>query len=207
MNDLTLKDGRSPADYGCGMNISAANVVNLNRCTFTGNQAQVFGGALYVQGAQVNVTNCTIAGNLAYNQGGGIYLSSGSLKLTHTTITDNTSNGGGMYIYGASPLLVNTIVAGNHRFGSAPQIGGNIVDTNSHQNLVDDASSAGGMTNNIVGVNPRLTGLASNGGPTQTAAISPGSPACNTAAAGAASIDQRGIPRPQGPAADIGAFE
>ncbi|HEY5911032.1 MAG TPA: choice-of-anchor Q domain-containing protein, partial [Verrucomicrobiae bacterium] len=47
-----------------------------------------------------------------------------------------------------------------------------------------------------------------NGGPTLTMALFPGSPtidAGNTASAPA--TDQRGFPRPVGPAADIGAYE
>jgi hypothetical protein len=55
---------------------------------------------------------------------------------------------------------------------------------------------------------PKLGPLANNGGPTLTMALLPGSPAIdagNTSLAPA--TDQRGFPRPAGPAADIGAFE
>ncbi len=55
---------------------------------------------------------------------------------------------------------------------------------------------------------PKLGPLADNGGPTLTMALLPGSPAIdagNTSLAPA--TDQRGFPRPAGPAADIGAFE
>ena len=53
------------------------------------------------------------------------------------------------------------------------------------------------------------TMLASNGGPTQTHALLPGSPAVNaiTSACPAGAIDQRGVPRPETSACDIGAFE
>ena len=57
---------------------------------------------------------------------------------------------------------------------------------------------------------PNLGPLADNGGPTETHALLPGSPAINTAhTQGAPAVDQRGVPRPQprGGAADIGAFE
>ena len=52
--------------------------------------------------------------------------------------------------------------------------------------------------------------LAANGGPTQTHALLPGSPAIDaggTSANGCPATDQRGFPRPQGGACDIGAFE
>lgn len=54
--------------------------------------------------------------------------------------------------------------------------------------------------------NPQLQPLADNGGPTKTMAITPASPAFD-AGAGCPSIDQRGTPRPQGSACDLGAFE
>jgi hypothetical protein len=58
------------------------------------------------------------------------------------------------------------------------------------------------------GVNPRLGPLADNGGPTATLALPPRSPAIDAGNdATCPSADQRGVPRPQGPHCDIGAFE
>nr|BBJ47930.1 hypothetical protein SAVMC3_05590 [Streptomyces avermitilis] len=48
--------------------------------------------------------------------------------------------------------------------------------------------------------------LADNGGPTDTTALLPGSPALD-AADGCPATDQRGVARPQGTACDIGAYE
>src|SRR6185503_518152 len=54
----------------------------------------------------------------------------------------------------------------------------------------------------------RLAPLADNGGPTLTHALLLGSPAVDAGApSGFPSTDQRGVPRPFGPYADIGAFE
>jgi hypothetical protein len=53
---------------------------------------------------------------------------------------------------------------------------------------------------------PLVGPLALNGGPTRTHALLPNSPAID-AATGGPSTDQRGVPRPQGPEPDIGAFE
>jgi hypothetical protein len=55
-------------------------------------------------------------------------------------------------------------------------------------------------------------GLADNGGPTQTMALGAGSAALDKTPTGSANCpasgtDQRGFPRPSGPACDIGAFE
>jgi hypothetical protein len=55
---------------------------------------------------------------------------------------------------------------------------------------------------------PFLGPLADNGGPTPTMALLPGSPAIDAGVPVAGvTTDQRGIPRPQGTAPDIGAFE
>ena len=86
------------------------------------------------------------------------------------------------------------------------------VDTNDH-NLIEDTGgdacdltdSAGGS---LIGVDPLLGPLADNGGETKTHALLPGSPAIDAGNDGTClATDQRGIPRPQGAACDIGAFE
>jgi uncharacterized repeat protein (TIGR01451 family) len=54
---------------------------------------------------------------------------------------------------------------------------------------------------------PLLGPLANNGGPTQTHALLPGSPAIDAGGECIAFPDQRGVVRPQGAACDIGAYE
>jgi cysteine-rich repeat protein len=66
-----------------------------------------------------------------------------------------------------------------------------------------------------IGVAANLDVLADNGGPTPTHRLLPGSPAidggsadgCATFDDDPITVDQRGVPRPQGDACDIGAFE
>jgi hypothetical protein len=56
--------------------------------------------------------------------------------------------------------------------------------------------------------NPGLGPLAANGGPTQTMALSPGSPAVDLIKAPCGTTpDQRGVARPQGAGCDAGAYE
>jgi hypothetical protein len=60
----------------------------------------------------------------------------------------------------------------------------------------------------LVGTDPLLGDLRANGGPVDTVALKPGSPAIDTAAAGACpTADARGVRRPVGGGCDIGAFE
>lgn len=60
-----------------------------------------------------------------------------------------------------------------------------------------------------VGGDPQLEPLADNGGSSWTHALLPDSPALDAGncANGTIATDQRDIPRPQGDACDIGAFE
>ena len=53
----------------------------------------------------------------------------------------------------------------------------------------------------------RLDGLTDNGGPTQTHALLPESPAIDAAAGSCPDTDQRNAPRPIGPGCDVGAYE
>jgi hypothetical protein len=90
--------------------------------------------------------------------------------------------------------------------------GHNLSDDNSCSSIFNTA--IGDLNNTQPGLDP--SGLQNNGGPTQTIALLPTSPAVNaiparycTAIDGVTPIatDQRGLPRPQGPACDIGAYE
>jgi hypothetical protein len=90
----------------------------------------------------------------------------------------------------------NTIIAD----ATAPMCFGNpVADLGQNISSFPDASCPGAL------VNPLLGPLAFNGGPTQTHALTPGSPAIN-AGVNCPPVDQRRFPRDVG-ACDIGAFE
>ena len=78
--------------------------------------------------------------------------------------------------------------------------GYNLFETTSGATVTMDEGAAADIT----GVDPMLSALADNDGPTETQAIDPGSPAVN-AGWTALMIDQRGVERRGTP--DIGAFE
>ncbi len=172
--------------------------------------------------ATLTLTNSTISGNTAFG-GGGIVDHSGTIDLNNVTIANNSadSGGGGISSFDSFIFLKNTIIAGNtDASGQGPEcliIEGPRLGSQGH-NLIQDTTGCpigGDSTGNITGVDAQLGTLADNGGPTLTHALLAGSPAIDAgdpAAPGSGgtaceATDQRGVPRPQGAACDIGAFE
>jgi hypothetical protein len=106
----------------------------------------------------------------------------------------------------ATATFRNTIVADS--------CSGTGITANAH-NLEHPGNSCGFSGTDLIGVNPLLGALASNGGPTQTMKLSAGSPAIGNgdmATPGSGgnaceSTDQRGVTRPVGARCDIGAYE
>lgn len=173
--------------------------------TITGNTANFYGGGIYIAGLAV-IANSTITGNSAGNSGGGI-LSFTTLTITNSTISGNSGGGAAVDNFSGTATLSNTIVA--NQIPSMTDCSGTI--TSNGNNL--ESSTSCGFTGELQNTDPLLGALASNGGPTQTMALSVGSPAIDAgdnaicAAAPVNGIDQRGIVRPQGSACDIGAYE
>src|SRR5262249_26837012 len=115
--------------------------------------------------------------------------------------------GGGVYFertYGLEFRLLNTLVAlngaaaGPDLFGAFTSLGNNLIG--------NPAGSTGWVASDLLRVDPLLAPLADYGGPTPTHALVPESPAVGAGIPGAATFDQRGIPRdPERPS--IGAYE
>jgi hypothetical protein len=106
---------------------------------------------------------------------------------------------------------LNTIIALNS--GVAPDVCGTFTSQGYNLIAVTNGSSGFPGPGDRVGssgapLDPWIGPLADNGGPTFTRALLPGSPAIEAGTAiGVPPTDQRGVPRPQGPSVDIGAFE
>ena len=135
--------------------------------------------------AYVSVINSTISDNLATgsNGGGGIASSAPSVSggadvvVTNSTLSGNSAgSGAGIRSSNTTTTLFNSIVANS----VGPDISG-LLETDSSNNLIENATSTGGLTNgangNIVGVDPGLLPLALNGGVTLSHALSTDSPA------------------------------
>jgi hypothetical protein len=97
-------------------------------------------------------------------------------------------------------VVTNTILASNSPENCNPSTG---FSNGGHDLSYPDGTCPG--TNG----DPKLELLQNNGGPTKSLALGPGSAAIDQVPTGpdCAATDQRGVPRPQGPACDIGAFE
>jgi hypothetical protein len=128
--------------------------------------------------------------------------------LTDVTIAGNTSgaftavNGPG-----GRPLVeTDTIIASNTNTVAAagPDSCNPDQITDGGHNVAYQASGCAGVT-----ADPKLGALASDGGPTQTITLGPGSAAIDLVPVGACTVttDQRGLPRPAGSACDAGAYE
>ncbi len=195
--------------------------VNLTGSNVSGNSTKYAGGGVSNSGT-ANLTDCTVSGNSAA-VGGGLN-NYGTANLTGCTLSGNSASleGGGLTSYGgSSPAgpanLVDTIVAGNTDTSGASDIGGS--DVSGSNNLIGTGGSGGlanGVDGNIVLTSLTDLGLAplgNNGGPTQTMALLPGSPAIGAGVIAdypgtttPITTDQRGEPL-DSPNPDIGAYQ
>src|SRR5262249_44966208 len=145
--------------------------------------------------------NCTVSGNSAPH-GGGVYSLYYS-SLTNSTVSGNSGQvGGGIANYGGT-TLANTIVAGQ-------TAGGDIANSNlvtGDNNLIGDGSGISGGTGNLLGtpsapIDPKLAPLGAYGGPTQTMALLPGSPALDAGSDSVPDATITGLPAATVPTTD-----
>ncbi len=217
--DCTI-NGNSAGDGGGVYNNATAT---LTDCTISGNSAHDDGGGLYNYGT-ATLTDCTISGNSA-DAGGGLK-AYGPLTLTACTVSGNSADiGGGAYLLSGAlsrSTIGDTIVAGNAA-NTSPDLFGTI-DQDQGCNLIGDGDGTSGFTaaGDQVGtatspIDPLLAPLGDYGGPTQTMALLPGSPAIDSGDSSLIPIDpttgnpyaldQRGFLRVAGGNVDLGAFE
>ncbi|HMG33209.1 MAG TPA: choice-of-anchor Q domain-containing protein [Blastocatellia bacterium] len=201
--------GQTDGGLGCGMH---------------GAGGLAHGGAITNNNAAtLNIKHGTISANNA--QAGNTGVNQGGASKPARLVAEGA--GGGIRVGPAAVTLENTIIAGNTAANGlgdttgAPTPGPNVdgaITSNGH-NLLGVATDATGFTGpgDQTGANPMLMALADNGGPTQTMALTTGSPAIDAGVAAGAMFDQRGRFRTfDDPAVnnaatsdgtDIGAFE
>jgi CSLREA domain-containing protein len=221
MTDCTVSGNTVVNSFGGGGGLFNSGALTMTDCTVSGNSdvPSFGGGGGVANDGTVTLTNCTISGNSATSGTGGVY-NTGSFynhstaTLTNCTVSDNSTNSsvGGVNNNGpdATLTLTNTIVAGNQNATGVRDLieSGPVSGNNNLIGLQGPGGFVNGVDGNIVGVvNPLLAPLRNYGGPTQTMALLPGSPAIDAGSGGTGipATDQRGLAR-VGPV-DIGAFE
>ena len=216
IRNLTIQNGNASFLGNSGGAIFNEGRVTLTNCTLSGNSAAGAGGGIHNIGGTATLTNCTLSENSAGTSGGGLYNEiTATAMLTNCTLDGNSAitSGGGIYNNSGTAMLTNTIVAnstpGQNCAGSAIRESG--------RNLSSDATCFSSA--DLLNTDPRLAPLADSGGPTFTRALctaqgipdsscSGPSPAIDAADnALCPATDQRGAPRPNGSACDIGAYE
>ena len=218
ISGLTITGGK--AGSGDGGGVLDYGTITLTNCTISGNSANE-GGGVYNKGGTANLMACTLSGNSA-KLGGGVStagVKGGTTTLTNCTVSGNSagSRGGGLYNrYYDSTTLGNTIVAGNTS-RTGPDVSDSGGMTSQGNNLIGKTNgSSGWVGSDLTGtsaapLNALLAPLGNDGGPTQTMALLPGSPAIdagnNALIPAGVTTDQRGFNRIVNGTVDIGAFE
>jgi hypothetical protein len=219
IEDLTIEDGGVSGIHNDDGPLAISN------CTLVNNSSNGLGGGVFNSGT-LTVADSTFADNSAtaaqpyeafggaiYNETGGTTYNSSTLSVTNCTFYGNTATDGGNDIATVgSVTLNNTIVASSASGGDLDTLYGERL-TGTHD-LIGDGSDLVDFTDSLQG-NPLLAPLGNYGGPTQTMALLPGSPAIDAGSSVVAvdadgdplTSDQRGEPYPADNPVDIGAFE
>jgi hypothetical protein len=230
VTNCTLRGNLASGGVASGGGIANYGTLAVLGSTLTGNSAAAgsslstntgYGGGI-LNGGTATVTNSTLGANSASGKtgyGGAIFNEGGAVAINASTLVDNTAPHGGAVYAGAVSTAVGstpqTAVVTTSDSLFATGVGGNIVlgprlgqFTSFGHNLFNDMPSVALDRTDLTDEDPLVAPLADYGGPTLTYALLPGSPAIDAGAPIAGiTTDQRGVPRPQGVAPDIGAFE
>jgi hypothetical protein len=227
VRNLTIADGHSNAGPG-GVGVASGGTLRVSKTTFSNNKAVggftgSWGGAIVTVAGTVTVTESLFSGNNADTGGAIAILVGGTLTVSNSTfagntngaianqdstvtITNSTFTSSGLWNIGVTDT--STVTVANSIIAS--YCSGEIIDGG--HNLQFPGSDCGAT---IPSLDPLLGPLANNGGPTQTIALLPGSPAIDAgdpevcANPPVNGVDQRGYVRPGIGAVNcsIGAFE
>lgn len=194
------------APSGGALYFHNSNLV-MTASTLSGNTAASHGGAVFADGSTLTFTNDTFVDNVSQKGlGGSIALFGNGGTLRNVTFLGNQASGGSGYFGaaiagGSSPLgISNTLFSDNTTKDCGAPMACSVKSSGSH-NLqwprthavcaAADVACAPGTAF----ISPQLGVLMGNGGPTQTAAPLPGSPALGMGQ-NCPPTDQRGIARP-----------
>ena len=213
LNRSAVHSNRAP---GIGGGISAIGArsdhasITINESSITNNSVVDNGGGISIDTIPASIRNSTIQGNSAFN-GGGIYIhTSASVTLTHVTMAGNGGDGSpGLKVNHASvvlrlrnSILADTVDGSDCSLPTTPAGAALAEITNS---IIKDGSCG---APSAASIDPKLGALTEDKIPwVPLLAVSPAINAIDPADAHCPDTDQRGTPRPQGDACDIGAYE
>lgn len=159
------------------------------------------GGIFVTSSGRINlILNSTISGNRAAI-GGGVF-NAGQINIIHVTIANNDAfQGGGIRNVGSGQIIIQrSIIAYSVSGGDCSNGLSSSIVSNGY-NIVGDFTCNSAFTGpgDLTSTDPLLGPLQNNGGPTQTHALLPGSPAIDhvdEVICPPPGTDQRGFPRP-----------
>ncbi len=211
---------------------STSGTVTVENSTFTINSAGGMGGAIYVASGTLNVSNSTFNRNGSAAEGSAIFNAAAATAVNNSTFSGNrilNPSASGTIANTSSATVTSSTFSANEKYNLANAGGGAMTVRNTILDDKDDKNCTGTIINggnnidsgttcawaandgSLSSTDPKLGTLADNGGPTESIALQPGSPAVDAVLFNAPNecpdADQRGIPRPQGAACDIGAYE
>jgi hypothetical protein len=220
----TIEETTISSNDGVGiLNFTSSAELTLMASTVDNNGSAPYPGGIWNTG-KATIIRSTIANNLSSNSSAGGIGNSGSLAVLESTISGNRADeaGGGIENLGSATLTASIVAGNTAGDDSTPDCNG--TSASGGYNLFG-TPCADTLPSDLVGtlqepLDPVLTLLSAHGGPTQTMLPNPASPAINKIPIGATSsdgslalcptsgtTDQRGVPRPQGGACDIGSVE
>jgi hypothetical protein len=207
-----VRDGRTSYDIGGGIVTIVGG--NIRDSTIDSNYSEGRAGGIATFNPLL-LSNSTVSGNVAADgAGGGLFMRwPSTVRAVSSTITANrASAGGGAWVEADGSALYSTIVYGNTAdpTGSPNLQGRTSLTIAGHHDLIGPGDGSLALPADTLGDDPLLGPLRSNGGPTRTHALAPGSPALDAGSnVDGLAFDQRGaaFSRAYGAAPDIGAFE
>lgn len=246
ITDGSARSGQGNLGYGGAIYNCPGSTLTITNCSFSRNRAEA-GGAI-CNGGTLTISNSTFNGNMARQRRGGGIFNYGMLTINNSSFTDNhvpNGSGGGIHngqLFGQLGTLVinNSTLSRNaaddgdgggisNPEGATAVIQNSIVSNNvgrncsgpiisNGYNLSSDNTCNFNNAGDLNNTDPNLGPLQDNGGPTETMALLPGSPAIDAGNPGGCTdshgrllgTDQRGKPRPNredSQGCDMGAYE
>jgi len=170
ISNSTVSD--NGADSGGGIKNDAGGVVVVSNSTISTNSSDFGAGGINNSGT-VSFRNSSLSGNLTDDDGGGIWNNGSSIvSLKNSTLSGNSAGQDGGGIYSEGRLELNNSIIANSVSGGDVKGKGDIFSNGI--NLVED-----GSVNSALTLDPKLSPLQDNGGPTLTQAPASDSPAIN----------------------------